>query len=184
MAVIGLYGFAPQGLFTNGNIDWGILLAVMASGAFVVMSYSARDMARARPGLVMPGLGLLATAAVLVPAVLILSPIEVTPVETALLDPHVLILLFYLGVGPTALAYLCFYAGMARCRSALAGLIASMVEPALAALLAAFLLNELISDSQRAGCLLLALAVVLLRWGDQKVVNAERKVALSFDAEA
>ena len=32
MAVIGLYGFAPAGLFTDGNIDWGIPLAVMASG--------------------------------------------------------------------------------------------------------------------------------------------------------
>jgi hypothetical protein len=69
------------------------------------------------------------------------------------LDWHLVLLLVYLGVGPTALAYICYCAGMARCRSAVVGLIASMIEPALAAVLAV---------------LVLALAMAILWWSEQR----------------
>ena len=55
---------------------------------------------------------------------------------SALADWQVLGLLLYLGLAPTALGYLAYCSGTARCRSANVGLIATMVEPAIAAVLA------------------------------------------------
>jgi drug/metabolite transporter (DMT)-like permease len=51
---------------------------------------------------------------------------------------------------------------MARCRSMGAGLTASMLEPAIAALLATRLLQERLSQGERLGCLLMALAILVL----------------------
>jgi uncharacterized membrane protein len=70
--------------------------------------------------------------------------------------------ILYLGLGPTALAYVLFCSGMARCRSANVGLIASMVEPAFAALLAWLLLNERLSATEVFGCALVMLAMLIL----------------------
>jgi hypothetical protein len=61
------------------------------------------------------------------------------------------LLVAYLGLLPTALAYLCSCSGMAKCRTPVVGRVASMIEP----LLAALLLGERISPGTVGGCALL-----------------------------
>jgi DME family drug/metabolite transporter len=77
-------------------------------------------------------------------------------------DPSLLVLVAYLAAIPTALAYVCYCAGMARCRSTAAGLTASMIEPAIAAFLAAWLLHERLGQGESLGCLLMAVAILVL----------------------
>jgi DME family drug/metabolite transporter len=76
-------------------------------------------------------------------------------------------LVVYLGLVPTALAYLCYCAGIARCRTAVTGLVASMIEPLLAALLASLLLGETVLPITAAGCGILLAAIVLLWQGER-----------------
>lgn len=70
--------------------------------------------------------------------------------------------ILYLGLGPTALAYVLYCSGMARCRSTNVGLVASMIEPAFAALLAWAVLHERLSTTELAGCGLVMLAMLTL----------------------
>lgn len=82
-----------------------------------------------------------------------------------------MLLVLYLGLLPTALAYLCYCTGMARCRTPVVGLVASMIEPLLAALLAALLLGEQVSATMTFGCALLMAAMVLL-WRRERAEGA------------
>lgn len=70
--------------------------------------------------------------------------------------------LIYLGLVPTALACVCYCSGMARSRSAVAGLVASMIEPAVGAGLAFLFLREVLSPWEVMGCVLLFFAMLTL----------------------
>ncbi|WP_365967741.1 EamA family transporter [Mesorhizobium sp.] len=91
-------------------------------------------------------------------------------------DWRSLSVLIYLGLGPTALAYVCYCAGVARCRSAVAGLVASMIEPAVAAGLAFLFLNETLTAWQTLGCLMLLTAIVIL-WLDEQRSSVPAAIA-------
>ena len=106
------------------------------------------------------GAGLLASGMVLLGLLAFTAPTSRPAATAALDDRRLLALLAYLGLGPTALAYLCYCGGIARCSSTCAGLIASMVEPAIAAFLAVWLLGERLSPATGIGCGLLMLAMV------------------------
>jgi drug/metabolite transporter (DMT)-like permease len=90
---------------------------------------------------------------------------------SALADWQVLGLLLYLGLAPTALGYLAYCSGMARCRSANVGLIATMVEPAIATVLAWLLLHEKLLPGVWAGCFMVSVAMLLLWWSEQRKRN-------------
>jgi drug/metabolite transporter (DMT)-like permease len=62
---------------------------------------------------------------------------------------------------------------MARCESAIAGLVASMIEPAIAACLAFVFLNEVLTDWQMLGCMAILASMLLLTRRDRVVVPAE-----------
>lgn len=150
----GSTGVGPQGL----------AYAVVASIAFVSMTFATRSLAASAPSIVIAGAGLLASGAVLLAVLALATPGSLSAAATALEDPRLMALLAYLGVGPTALAYLCYCGGIARCNSTCAGLIASMVEPAIAAFLAAWLLGERLAPATGVGCGLMMLAMTVLWW--------------------
>lgn len=145
---------------------------MLASVAFVVMSYAARSLAGTATPLAVAGAGLTLSGLMLLPALpWILPPGDALATTWALADGKVLILLLYLGLGPTALAYFCYCAGMARCKSAISGLIATMIEPVVAAALAMALLHERLTSGELVGCILLMLAMVVLWHGDRPKVT-------------
>lgn len=138
----------------------GLALALLASAAFVLMSNTARDLTRAGgpllvagSGLTLAGLGLLLAVLFLDPAAMALPSGQAWPV---------LSLVTYLVLGPTALAYVAYCSGLARCRSASAGLVASMVEPGLAAILGWAILGERLTPGQALGCALITVAMLVL----------------------
>ncbi len=175
MAVMGLVVFA--GWEPGTIMDWqtmqGLAVAVLGSVAFVIMTAAARSLSQVVSPMLVAGVGL-CLAGVLLAVVGVLLAGEDIAAPPAM-DWQVVGLLVYLGLGPTALAYVLYCTGMARCRTANVGLVASMVEPALAALLAWLLIGELLSAQELAGCLLLMLAMVALWHGEQRRATVAAK---------
>lgn len=171
LAVTGLLVFAlATGRTATPRAGEGLALALLASAAFVLMSNTARDLTRAGgpllvagSGLTLAGLGLLLAVLVLDPAAMALPSGQAWPV---------LSLVTYLVLGPTALAYVAYCSGLARCRSASAGLVASMVEPGLAAILGWAILGERLSPGQALGCALIATAMLVLWRAEQRMQHA------------
>lgn len=159
---LGLFAFAKGLNGPDGSRSWGLFLAFAASLAFVWMSASARSLARAVPPMLVAGLGLTLSGLIFCAAIPFLPDLSAPILHSLATDPQVIILVLYLAVIPTALAYVCYCAGMARCRSTWAGLTATMIEPAIAAVLAAWFLHERLGESEILGCLLMVLAILVL----------------------
>lgn len=182
LAIAGLGLVVMAKLSVQPDADWvpGLINAVVASVAFVVLSFCTRALARDLPPMLVAGWGLTSTGALLAVAVAAKGGLD--SLGLALWDQNAVVLMAYLAAFPTALAYVCFCAGMARCGSALSGLMATMVEPGVAALLAAALIGERLTMVELAGCLLMALAVIALSRADPETApappNARGAVAL------
>lgn len=166
LAVAGLVVFA--GWMPGAPVDrqsaLGLAVAVVGSVAFVVMTGAARALAQAANPLLVAGAGLCLAGVMLGLVGLVLGG---APAGAPALGWEVAGLLLYLGLGPTALAYVVYCAGMARCRTANVGLIAAMVEPALAAWLAHLLIGERLSAEEIVGCALVMLAMLVL-WRSER----------------
>lgn len=175
--VLGAFVLAAAGLLTFVGGDHGeasrlhvlegLALSVIASVAFVQMTTAGRTLALTHSPMLVAGLGLLAAAAVLFPVTLLMVPVDASQLMMSLGSGQTPWLLLYLGLGPTALAYICYCRGMARCESAIAGLVASMIEPAIAACLAFVLLNETLTAWQMLGCLAILASMLLLARRDR-----------------
>ncbi len=140
----------------------GLAHGVIASIAFVVMSLAAADLSRRASPLLVAGSGLSLSALLLFGTALVLGEGWQLHQSLGGSAAQIGLLVLYLGLLPTALAYLCYCAGMARCRTPVTGLMASMIEPLLAAGLVSLLLGERISTVTAGGCVLLMGAMVLL----------------------
>jgi DME family drug/metabolite transporter len=137
----------------------GALLLAAASIAFAVVVTSARTMARTLHPIRVAGLGLACTAAALMLVVLVRTPAVAAIGELSRSD---VALLAYTGIVATGGAYLAFVLGMRLCQSSMAGLTATLVEPGVAALLAALLLRERLATAEALGCGLMIGAILLL----------------------
>lgn len=159
---LGLFAFAKGLDGPEDGRSWGLFLAFTASLAFVWMSASARNLARAVPPMLVAGLGLTLSGLIFCAVIPFLPGLAAPILRSLATDPQMISLVIYLAAIPTALAYVCYCAGMARCRSTGAGLTATMIEPAIAALLAAWFLHEQLGESEILGCLLMVLAILVL----------------------
>ncbi|TIU71090.1 MAG: DMT family transporter, partial [Mesorhizobium sp.] len=169
ISIAGLVTFVSVDTASEQPLDLllGLALSLLASAAFVVMTNAARSLSVAYSPNLVSGLGLIIASLVLAPVAMIVAPGGLTHFGAAMGDWRSISVLIYLGLGPTALAYVCYCAGMARCRSAVTGLVASMIEPAVAAGLAFLFLDETLTAWQALGCFMLLTAMVAL-WLDKQ----------------
>lgn len=176
LASLGLAVFAMEGIASGGaSLPLpGLGLAVLGSVAFVVMTAAARRLTQRANPLAVAGIGLTLSALVLFGGAALFDPQALLP--AAMPDGRSVAVLLYLGLGPTALAYVLYCRGVARCRSANLGLVASMVEPAFAMLLAWFLLAERLSLAGFAGCALVLLGMATLLRSERRQVGARMRV--------
>ena len=105
-------------------------------------------------------MGLAATALVL--AALVLARPGAAVPELARLPPGDLAILGYVGIVGTGGAYLAFVLGMHLSRSAAAGLTATLIEPGVAAVLAALVLPEPAPDAAAGRRMRAAFAAMVL----------------------
>lgn len=140
----------------------GLVNGVIASVAFVAMSFAAATLASTSRPILFTGAGLTLSALILGGLAVGAGQVGAVDAMPGNLGMGPVLLVLYLGLLPTALAYLCYCTGLARCRAPAVGLVASMIEPLLAALFAGFLLGEHLSGAMMSGCVLLIVAMVLL----------------------
>ncbi len=140
----------------------GLVNGVIASVAFVAMSFAAATLASTSRPILFTGAGLTLSALILGGLAVGAGQVGAVDAMPGNLGMGPVLLVLYLGLLPTALAYLCYCTGLARCRTPAVGLVASMIEPLLAALFAGFLLGEHLSGAMMSGCVLLIVAMVLL----------------------
>ena len=165
MALVSLGG---RGADVPGGMPLaGVVSGVFASIAFVAMSFAASALSRRSRPILVAGTGLTLSAIILGGLACGLGGVGFAGVWTGHAGSGPVMLVVYLGLMPTALAYLCYCTGMARCRTPVVGLVASMIEPLLAAALAALLLGERVSPTMTAGCALLLGAMVVL-WRSER----------------
>lgn len=130
----------------------GSLLGAASGAAYALATGAAAGLARMTDPLTLTTATMTVAAAILVPAGLLfgggLGPS----------DPAVLGLLAWLGVGTMALAYGLLYAGL-RTTSGSAAVVATLLEPAAAAVLAAAVLGERVGMAGIAGTALILAAV-------------------------
>jgi DME family drug/metabolite transporter len=158
----------------------GVVTPVIASLAFLLMTHSARKLTTAAGPLLVAGAGL-SLAAVVLLVMLTLLGID-TSVRGILADLQLAGLVIYLGLGPTALAYVFYCSGMARCRTLHTGLVASMVEPAFAAFLAWLLLKEQLPAAGAIGCLCVMAAMLVLYASERRSHRGSGDVGTSQSA--
>jgi DME family drug/metabolite transporter len=168
-AAIGLLSFVGEDM-KGDNLPTllGLALSIFASIAFVFLTQAARLLTVDHSAVLVSGFGLVITAALLAPTSFLLAPINWQTMRAFVTDWRSFGVLLYLGLGPTALAYVCYCVGMARCRSALAGLVASMIEPVAAAGLAFVFLRETLTLWQSLGCVVMLAAMIILWIGENK----------------
>ena len=129
----------------------GVLLAG-ASVAFAALATVTRTITRHIEPVRTAGLGLAASAVALA-ATVGLGDVRVSSVLAA--PGRDLAILVYIGVAATGGAYLAFVLGMHLCSNASAGLAATMIEPGVAVILAALVLQEHLSLREAGGCTLM-----------------------------
>jgi drug/metabolite transporter, DME family len=164
LVLVGQDGITPTRAIGAG----GMALLAAASFAFAGLAVASRTMVQRLHPLRAAGLGLAVTAAVLLAVVLLEQ--KTSMAVLAVLSLPDLAILLYIGVAATGVAYLAFVLGFGLSRSAVGGLVATMIEPALAALFAAVLLGELLTERESWGVALMLVAMLVL-------FDAERRLA-------
>jgi DME family drug/metabolite transporter len=139
---------------------YGVTLLLLAATAFSVVAVSARHICKTCDPICGTGLGLaicalgLACFGIFSGTVSVGQLTEMRGVDLAIL--------LYIGLGATAGAYLAFNIGLKLCPSSASGLVAGMIEPALAAILAVLLLGERLETFTLLGCAVVAGAMLML----------------------
>ena len=170
VAIAGLLvAFSGRG---PASIDWqGVALLLGAAAAFSVVAACARSLSAKVHPLHAAGLGLLVTTGCL--AVLALARGGADPDDLAALPARDIAILGYTGVVATGGAYLAFVAGMGLSRSPTAGIAATLIEPGVAALLAAVVLQERLTPDQANGCALMLGSIVFLALAEGRAATRQ-----------
>ncbi|MCX7792016.1 MAG: DMT family transporter [Chloroflexaceae bacterium] len=150
-----LVGVRP-GAGTDGHVGVGVLFALVAALGYVAITICGRLLSPAARPLEVNAVAFSAGA-----LLLLAGALPVGLVTSYALPSWGLLL--YLGLGPTALAYILFLAGMRHTTATVATLI-TLLEPLTGALLAWAVLGERLAPLSLLGALLLLLALGLLAW--------------------
>lgn len=164
VVLAGLGSDAPRPEYGGGDSLAGLLLVGLSSFAFAAVAIAGRELGARMHPLRAAGLGLAATA-VAIGAFAILRSLASDTASTAIrAAPSVrdLALLAYVGVVATGGAYCAFVTGLSRASSATAGLAPTLVEPAVATLLAALVLHERMTALSLTGCLMVVTGMLAL----------------------
>jgi drug/metabolite transporter, DME family len=158
IAIVGtvlLVGFQPA---SGGRVFSGVVLALGSATGYALVALTSRRLSNYHP--------LQPVAFGFTVGALVLLPFAVSNGLTTSLEVSSWLRLLYLGLIPTALAYVLFTLGM-RTTKATVATIVTLLEPLTAVILAFILFNEQLSATAIVGGLLLIAAIVLLSRGQK-----------------
>jgi len=150
----------------------GLAAGILAAMAFASLSSLARTLAGHIHPLQAVSFGFAIGAVLLAAIVVVSGRAEPGLFFGAATTLQPLLVLVYLGTVPTALAYVCYFYGMQLSRTATSAVAATLVEPAVAVLLAAGLLGEHLSPAAWLGVACLLFATILLGLEGRRSVPA------------
>jgi drug/metabolite transporter, DME family len=166
LALGGLSLVVGAGSNAHSPVPDAVPLLGLATGtladAFALLSALARMLAGRIHPLQVLSFGFVIGAVLLAPIVVLSGPAQPQATLGAATMGQLVLVLIYLGAVPTALAYICYFYGMQRSRTASSGITATLVEPAVAVLLAAGVLGEHLSPAAWLGVACLFFASVAL----------------------
>ena len=159
--VVALVGLLLVGLAgTEGtpgpHAGWGILAALGSGAAYALSADAAGPLSQHHDTLTITTVTMTIAALVLVPVGTV--PVLLTGGETGTSDALAWLLVVYLGVVTMALAYAMLFAGLRSTASGTA-VVATLVEPVTAVLLAALVLREGLTPAGIVGSLLIVAAI-------------------------
>ena len=135
---------------------WGLLAALGAGTAYALAAELGGTLTKAHDALAVTTCTTFVAAAVLIPGGLGLALLQGQPMTTT--DAESWALIVYLGVVTLAFAYVLLYAGLRSTPSGTA-VVATLLEPVTAVLIAVLFLGETISVLGALGCLLILAAI-------------------------
>jgi DME family drug/metabolite transporter len=139
----------------------GLLAAVGCAGCYALSTVAGRGQAQRLDALTLTSATTAIGALTLAPVALIGGAVSGGPAGLGLpLHPGPLLLLGYLGIITTAVAYGLFYAGLRTTPGSTAAIL-TLLEPLVAALLAVLLLGEILPGPAVAGGMLLLVAIAV-----------------------
>ena len=141
------------------NATLGILAALGSGTAYAVSTHVGAPLSREHDALAVTTATMSVAAAVLIPGGLVTAYLRGEPMATT--DPGSLLLLAYLGVVTMAFAYVLLYAGL-RSTTSGSAVVATLLEPVTAVLIAVLLLGERPTAAVVIGTLLILAAIATL----------------------
>ena len=141
------------------NATLGILAAVGSGTAYAVSTHVGAPLSRQHDALTVTTATMTVAAAVLIPGGLVTAYLRDEPLTTT--DTGSWLLLAYLGVVTMAFAYVLLYAGL-RSTTSGSAVVATLLEPVTAVLIAVVLLGERPSTAVVVGTLLILAAIATL----------------------
>jgi DME family drug/metabolite transporter len=154
-----LVTFASGGGGQGPHPVLGVLAALASGTCYGTATMLAEPLTRQYDAISVTAVTTPAGAAVLVPLAVIVAVIGDHPIGTG--NPEAISLLVYLGAITTALAYALLYAGLRTTPSGVA-VIATLIEPVAAAVLAVLILSEHLKPLGLVGGVLILAAIALL----------------------
>ena len=139
-----------------GNATLGIVAALGSGTAYAVSTDAGAPLSRTHDALTVTTATMSVAAVVLVPGGLVAAYARGEAMTTT--DPGSWLLLGYLGVVTMAFAYVLLFAGL-RSTTSGAAVVATLLEPVTAVLIAVLLLDERLTAAGVAGALLILLAI-------------------------
>lgn len=141
------------------NAAWGILAALGSGTAYAVSTHVGAPLSREHDALTVTTATMSVAAVVLIPGGLVAAYLRDEPMATR--DPGSWLLLAYLGVVTMAFAYVLLYAGL-RSTTSGSAVVATLLEPVTAVLIAVLLLDERPTTTVVVGTLLILGAIATL----------------------
>jgi DME family drug/metabolite transporter len=149
----------------------------MSALAFAVVAVAGRELGARMHPLRAASFGLVATAATIAVVLVgrFITADSSYPAVRGGPSARDLVLLAYIGVIATGGAYLAFVTGLGRARSATAGLAPTLIEPAVATVLAALVLRERMTALAVAGCLMVVAGMLALSLCERRSRQRSRR---------
>ena len=156
---LGLVSIAGGSGDTAPNAALGILAALGSGTAYAVSTHVGAPLSREHDALAVTTATMSVAACVLIPGGLVVAHFRGEPMTTT--DPGSWLLLTYLGVVTMAFAYVLLYAGL-RSTTSGSAVVATLLEPVTAVLIAVLLLDERPTAAVVVGTLLILAAIATL----------------------
>jgi DME family drug/metabolite transporter len=166
----------------------GLATGTLAAIIFASLSGLARMLARSVHPLQAVSFGFVVGAALLAPIVVLSGPAEPGLTLAVATTLQLVSVLLYLGAVPTALAYICYFYGMQLSRTTTSGIAPTLLEPAVAVMLATALLGEHLSPAAWLGVACLPIATIVLgvegSWSTSSISTAPQRSRLILHGAA